>query len=373
MRMICIAALLISSVCMAQTTDVASHVDPFIGTSASLTKGETVPRIDQYGNTVPGAVRPFGMLYWSPDPVDHFSGNLRDFYRFDDTRTRGFSLTHLSGPGCSIYGEVPILPMLGTPTVPPPKEPAPYYAKYNPKDQTAKPGYYAVKLDSGIRVQLAAEVRSGIAEIQFPATGGAHTILVDLSRDLIRVNDTEVHLQGQTITGSVSGGEMCGGQNQYRVYFVLQVEEAPTKVGTFNEIQLTSGDGSRQGPRTGAYISFPETMRTVHVKVGISYVSIANAEVNLAQEIPSWDFEKVHQDAHTAWNNVLEHVEVKGGTDTQQKIFYTALYHALLFPSIFSDVNGEYIGFDRQVRHVRGRLQYANFSGCDLAPAKRIP
>ena len=366
MKSICVAILLLSSVCMAQTPDLASQVDPFIGTSANLTKGETVPRIDQYGNTVPGAVMPFGMLDWSPDAVNPIPGNRNNFYRYDDTTTRGFSLTHLSGPGCSIYGEVPILPMLGLPTMPPPWEPAPYFAKFNPHDQVASPGYYAVKLSSGIHIQLAAAVRSGIAEIQFPADGEQHTILVDLSRDLIRVNDTGVHLQGRTITGWVTGGEMCGKQNQYRVYFALQVEEAPNKVGTFNEIHVTPGDGSRQGPRTGAYISFPQTTETVHLKVAISYVSAANAQLNLAQEIPGWSFENVRQDAHTAWNKALGHIQIKGGAPVQRKIFYTALYHSLLHPSVFSDVNGEYVGFDGKLHHANGRIQYANFSGWDI-------
>ncbi len=351
---------------MAQSVDLASKVDPFIGTSAALTKGETVPRIDQYGNTLPGAVRPFGMLYWGPDAVNPIPGNRNNFYRFDDTSTRGFSLTHMSGPGCSIYGEVPMLPILGVPSEPPPWEPAPYEAKFNPKDQAAEPGYYAVKLSSGIYVQLTAEVRSGIAEIQFPATGGVHTILVDLSRNLIRVNDAEVHLQGRMITGSVTGGEMCGKQNHYRVYFVMQVEEEPTKVGTFNEIQVTQGDGSRQGTNSGAYISFPQAIRTVHVKVAISFVSVANAKLNLNQEIPGWDFETVRRDARAVWNQVLGHVQVHGGSEVQQRIFYTALYHALLHPSTFSDVNGEYLGFDGQLHHARGRIQYANYSGWDI-------
>ncbi|MHB1855951.1 MAG: GH92 family glycosyl hydrolase [Acidobacteriaceae bacterium] len=366
MKYSCIAALLISCVCVAQSVDLASKVNPSIGTSAALTKGETVPRIDQYGNTVPGAVRPFGMLYWGPDAVNPVPGNRNNFYRFDDTSTRGFGLTHLSGPGCSIYGEVPILPMLGIPSEPPPWEPAPYQAKFNPDDQAAEPGYYAVKLSSGIHVQLAAALRSGIAEIQFPATGGAHTILVDLSRNLIRVNDAEVHLQGRTITGSVTGGEMCGKQNHYRVYFVLQVEEEPAKVGTFNEIEVTDGNGSRRGTNSGAYISFPQAMRVVHVKVAISFVSMANARLNLIQEIPGWDFETVRRDARAAWNQALGHVQVRGGTEVQQKIFYTALYHALLHPSTFSDVNGEYLGFDEHLHHARGRIQYANYSGWDI-------
>src|SRR5208283_6002709 len=123
--------------CQAQSVnDLASQVDPFIGTSTSW--------IQDVGNTLPGAVSPFGMLYWAPDRVDG------TFYRYEGTATRGFSLNHLSGPGCSVYGDVPILPILGGLSVPPPVRSQPYQASYKPEDQIAEPGYYGVKLASGI-------------------------------------------------------------------------------------------------------------------------------------------------------------------------------------------------------------------------------
>ncbi len=356
MKNLCVAFLLISSVCMAQSMhDLASQVDPFVGTSLSP--------LGEPGNTHPGATQPFGMLYWGPDQVE---ARYHRFYRFEDTSTRGFSLTHLSGPGCPAYGDAPVLPMLGTPVASPSAEPETYRAEYNPDDQVAEPGYYAVKLGSGIQVQLAAAVHSGIAEIQFPAGGGAHTILVDLSRNLTHVTDAEIRVQDRMITGSVASGKFCNKKNQYRLYFVLRVEETPSGTGTFNELQLTAGNGSQHGSRIGGYTSFPETMRTVHVKVGLSYVSIANAELNLKQEISGWGFQKERRDARAAWNKALGHIQVKGGTEVQHKVFYTDLYHSLLHPSTFSDVNGEYLGFDEHLHHARGRTQYANYSGWDI-------
>ena len=143
---------LISPVAFAQSNPV-SQVDPFIGTQAS-------PRPPHdFGNTHPGATRPFGMLYWSPDPVDG------GFYRYDDPVTRGFSLTHLSGPGCGVYGDVPMMPILGLPICPPPVRSTPYRAGFKHSDEMAQPGYYSVRLDTGIAVKIAAEVHSGIAEI----------------------------------------------------------------------------------------------------------------------------------------------------------------------------------------------------------------
>jgi predicted alpha-1,2-mannosidase len=332
--------------------DLASQVNPFIGTSTSW--------IQDNGNTLPGAVRPFGMLYWSPDRADG------TFYRYEGTAARGFSLTHLSGPGCSVYGDIPILPVLGALQVPPPQRLQPYQAIYKSEDQVAQPGYYAVKLATGIGIQLAAAVHSGIAEFSFPDSKEARSIVIDLSRNMTRVNDTDIHVGPRTVTGSVESDEFCGNENHYRVFFTLEVDREPASTGTFDELKVQPGSEVARGPRAGAYLTFSPEVRTLHLKVGISYVSAANASLNLRQEIPGWDFEKVRKDAREAWNDALGHAQVEGGTEAQRRTFYTALYHALLHPSVFSDVNGDYIGFDYKVYRRETGKQYANYSGWDI-------
>ena len=331
-------------------------VNPLVGTQRSS--------LNDYGKTVPGATRPFGMLFWSPDMV------TSEFYRYDQPETRGFSLTHISGPGCGQFGDVPIFPMLGLPGQSPVVRsiPNPYTARFSHSDEVAQPGYYAVKLDSGIGVRLAAQVRAGIAEFQFPAGAQPHTLLVDLSRNVSpAVLHTEVNVRERTITGSVTSGQDCHFlENQYKVYFALETDQAPQKWGTFDDLQVDAGDRSISGPRTGAYLSFPAEVTTVHLKVGLSYVSSANALANLRSEVPGWELDKVRQDARVAWNDALGHIQVKGGREEDRKVFYTALYHSLLHPSVFNDVNGDYIGFDSKVRKVAGRTQYANFSGWDI-------
>jgi predicted alpha-1,2-mannosidase len=335
-----------------QAQDPASHVNPFIGTQISSQQ--------DFGNTSPGATLPFGMLYWSPDPA---SGQ---FYNYKEPITRGFSLTHLSGPGCGVAGDVPILPMLGIPQYPPPVSSTPYKAGFTHDGEVAQPGYYAVKLNSGIRVQLAAALRSGIAEFTYPAGSDAHTVLFDLSRNLTEVNDAEIAIQGRKVSGWVSSGGFCSTGNRYKIYFVLKTEATPVSTGSFDELAVKSGVTSGNGPRTGVYLSFDSVTTTVRVKVGISYVSIANAEMNLDREIPGWGVDEVRRGARAAWNAVLSHVQVTGGSDAQQAVFYTALYHAMLHPSVFNDVNGEYIGFDDKVHRAEGRVQYANYSGWDI-------
>jgi predicted alpha-1,2-mannosidase len=349
----CSAAVLLCSSVSAQTVqDSAGQVNPLIGTGISA-------QLD-FGNVSPGATLPFGMLYWSPDPV---SGQ---FYNYREPVTRGFSLTHLSGPGCGVFGDLPILPLLGTPQSPPPVQPMAYRAAFSHADETAEPGYYAVRLDSGIRVELAAQRRAGIARFTYPADASLHTVLLDLSRNLTAVDDAHLDIRGQTITGSIASGGFCSTGNLYKIYFAMQVDALPAATGAFDEMQIYPARSSTQGPRTGAYLAFSPATTTVNLKVGLSYVSVDNAAMNLEHEIPGWSLDQVRRDARETWNRMLHHAQVAGGTPEQRTVFYTALYHALLHPSVFSDVNGEYIGFDNKIRRAEGRVQYANFSGWDI-------
>jgi predicted alpha-1,2-mannosidase len=353
MKLPCLAWFLLPALVFAQQVQTpVSQVNPFIGTGISSQS--------DHGNTVPGATVPFGMLYWSPDPVNG------QFYDYGQPVTRGFSLTHLSGPGCGVYGDVPILPVLGMPEYPPPVLSTPYRAGYSHQQEVAQPGYYSVHLDSGIAVEIAAAVHSGIAQFTYPPGSSSHTLLIDLSHNLSKVDDAHIDLAGARVTGWVLSGGFCGTENRYKVYFALQADSEPMASGTFDEMHVSPGSTSGRGPRTGAYLSFNPSTATVHLKVGTSYVSVENAELNMNREIPGWDVEKVRQDGRHAWNVVLSHAQVSGGTAADRTVFYTALYHAMLHPSVYSDVNGEYMGFDGKVHTAEGRVQYANYSGWDI-------
>jgi predicted alpha-1,2-mannosidase len=181
------------------------------------------------------------------------------------------------------------------------------------------------------------------------------------------VHDAEIAIEGTRVTGSVASGEFCFHDNHYRVYFALEAKEQPQSAGTFDELQVSDGSHAAKGPRVGGYLVFAPATEVLHVKVGISYVSVANAAMNLEKEIPGWELEKVRNDARAAWSDVLGHAVVEGGSDAQQKVFYTALYHSLLHPTVFNDVNGDYKGFDERVHRVAaGHNQYANYSGWDI-------
>jgi predicted alpha-1,2-mannosidase len=192
----------------------------------------------------------------------------------------------------------------------------------------------------------------------------------------------------QTVTGSVTSGNFCGylakadQRSYYTLYFVAHFDQPFTAVGTWQNDAVKPGGLTTQGgtgydPKgfpqvgkgSGAWLGFDPSKGPVQVRVGISYVSLDNARANLDAEIPAGTaLAQVHSKARDAWNQTLSQIDIKGGTPEQRSVFYTALYHSLLHPNVFSDVNGQYWGFDQQVHQVEAgqRDQYANFSGWDI-------
>ncbi len=354
MRLALIAILLISISAFAQTLAPYDAVDPFIGTAAD-------------GNTFPAATLPFGMMQWGPDTRPD------GWYHYADKTIRGFSLTHISGAGCSIYADVPILPWITDPNLPPGTE---FVLPFSHAKERAHPGYYSVEFDNGVKTELTVRTRAGMGRFSFP-NGTRPTLIFKAgasatSEDEKRKNDSStIEIRGNdTIAGTVHSGGFCGSDTNYVLYFVAKFSTPFSTFGTWTDFQkpdtLKAGATSATGHRSGAYVSFPGAASPVLIKVGISFVSIENAAANLQSEISGWDFDAVHAGALFTWTQMLDRIQVEGGTADQRTIFYTGLYHMLLSPNIFSDRNGDYIGFDGKVRRLpEGEVQYANFSDWD--------
>src|SRR5262249_33686358 len=152
------------------------------------------------------------------------------------------------------------------------------------------------------------------------------------------------------VTGWVRGGHFCNVlSSTYTVYFAAQFSRPATTYGAYNG-NVRPGARQAHGPQSGLYLGFPPEAQTeLLVKVGLSYVSSENARANLLAENPGWDFDAMRSLAHTTWNEMLNRLQALGGSPNDMRIFYTALYHALLQPNAFSDANGEYRGFDGRV------------------------
>jgi predicted alpha-1,2-mannosidase len=331
----------------------AAYVNPFVGTAGA-----------DMANTFPGAAWPFGMIHWSPDTPTGFAkhGFSQGSYVYGDDQIRGFSLTHLSGPGCRIMGDVPIMPFTGTVATSPAAERAAYRAKFSHANERASPGFYSVVFDNGARVQLTVTTRAGIGSFVFPAS--AHSsLLFNVGRNATGVRNATIEITGhRRIAGSVSTGGFCSAtRDKYTVYFAAKFNRPFNGFGTWAGASVNRGQRSVAGAQTGGFVEFDTIKdRAVEMKVALSYVSVANAWENLEKEIPGWNFGAVRQAAHNQWNHDLGLIAVRGGTDDEKRIFYTAPYHALLYPSVFNDVNGQYIGFDGRIHLAKGFDVYTN-------------
>ncbi|HUD18529.1 MAG TPA: GH92 family glycosyl hydrolase, partial [Acidimicrobiales bacterium] len=354
----------------------AALVDPEAGTGI----GTAVPgNVSEY----PGASVPLGMVQFSPDTSPDRQVTTGSGYDYADADISGFSLTHLSGPGCAIYGDIPILPVFG----PVPADPDTAVQPFSHADEQSSAGGYAVRLGSAsggqdIGVQLTATTRSALGAFTFPAsppaagaaTTGGDGLLFKVSDSANGSSASQVHVVGNDeLVGSVTSGDFCGIPGNYTLHFAAQFSRPFATSGTWQNGTVGPG-GSCAGTSTsscGAWVSFVQAAQpasqTILAKVGISFVSAAGAAGNLAAEDPGWDFQKISHAATAEWNGLLGRMAVQGGTRAAQRTFYTALYHSLLFPSVFSDDDGQYIGFDHRVHTLAsGHVQYANISEGDI-------
>ncbi len=354
----------------------AALVDPEAGTGV----GRVSPgNVSEY----PGASVPLGMVQFSPDTSPDRQVATGSGYDYADSHISGFSLTHLSGPGCAIYGDIPILPATG----PVPAAPDTAVQPFSHASERSSAGNYRVDLGpgggGGIGVRLTATTRSALGAFEFPASPLGHRRAGAAAGDdlLFKVSDSangssssQVRVVGtDNLVGSVTSGDFCGVPGNYTLYFAAQFSRPFASSGTWQN-SAVGADQSCAGTAAvscGAWVSFrppgPGGSRTILVKVGISFVSAAGAADNLMAEDAGWSFPQTSGAATGEWNGLLDRVAVRGGSETAQRTFYTALYHSLLFPSVFSDDDGHYTGFDHRVHTLApGHVQYSNISEADI-------
>lgn len=365
----------------ALVTSPATVVNPFIGTS-------------NQANDFPGADVPFGMVQWSPDTPSRPPGGG---YEYNDSSITGFSLTHIAGPGCGAAGDIPVLPTVGTVNTG-------ATDAFSHANESASAGSYKVALNNQVTTELTTTTRSGMARFSFPASSQANLIFKlagsqngATSTQFTKVSNTEV-------SGQVTSGHFCGAGNTYSVYFDMVFDQPFTsqgasiaktsaatpsrpatasknaaekpnkpvlhgKIPTAAAPKAAKGSAAPTAAASNGYVTFNTTSNpVVQAKVGVSYVSVANAAANRAAENSGWDFNATRTAAQNAWNSALGKIQIAGGTTAQQQIFYTALYHSLLHPNVISDTNGQYYGFDGRTHTVDAghKAAYANYSGWDI-------
>ena len=344
-------ALLLSGVLSVSAQQPVDYVNPFIGTS-------------NYGTTNPGAVCPQGLMSVTPFNVMGSESNKFDKdsqwwsapYTSDNNYFTGFAHVNLSGVGCPELGGLLLMPTAGDLNV----DYSQYGSAYT--EEVAKPGYYGTKLTKyGIKAEATASMRTGLSRFTFPA--GKGNILLNLGEGLTNETGATVRIVNDTeIEGSKLMGTFCyNPQAVFPVYFVMKVSKAPKQMGYWKKQRPMKGveaewDGysgkyklytkynrDMSGDDVGVWFTYDnEANEVIEVKMGVSFVSIENARLNMNTEQPDFNFDKVSTAAREQWNSDLSRVLVEGGSKDEKTIFYTALYHMLIHPNILQDVNGEY-------------------------------
>ncbi len=324
---------LFASFASAAERDAVSYVNPLIGTQKSAIG---------YGGTMPFVTPPFGMTNWTPQTRQNKISVTS--YNYDDSTISGFIGTHQPAIWMGDYGYVTLMPQTGELRTSPEDRKLPYqHGK-----ETARPDYYGVFLGSTegskIHAEMTATERCAMLRFHFPKSGVAR-VLVEASRPGVS-GYAAVNVQAREITG-YNPHRMDAHLGPYKLpnfkgYFVIQFRQAPTDAKTYG-----MEDSTAQSSR-GAYAEF-RAGETVDVRVGTSFLSIDQARSNLEHEMPEWDFEAVRHQLQTIWDEKLSRMQVSGATDQEKTRLYTALYHALLYPRIFSEGGHYYSAFDDQI------------------------
>lgn len=371
-----------ASIFSLQSQTVIDYVNPIIGTNGM-------------GHTFPGACVPFGIVQLSPDTdtIPHnvdgrYQGKVYEYcagYQHSDKTIVGFSHTHLSGTGHSDLGDILIMPTSGKIQTNPGTADAPetgYRSRFSHKTEQSSPGYYEVKLDDyGILAQLTATQRVGIHRYTFPSTDAQ--FILDLGHGIynyqgktlwsyLRVeNDTL--LTGYRITN--------GWARQNYTYFAISLSEPIQSYGYDDKQKMKYSGFWRKndihhnfpdmaGREMTAYFRFNlRESRQLTIKVALSAVSQSGAVLNLQTEAAGLSFDQLKQRAKAQWTEELAGLEIEG-TDDQKALFYTSLYHAMINPSVYMDVDGKYRGNDMEIHQADGFTNYTIFSLWDTYRAE---
>ncbi|MBR7836797.1 GH92 family glycosyl hydrolase [Actinospica durhamensis] len=318
------------------------------------------------GNTFPGAESPYGMVQWSPDTLPN--NNAGGGYGYTDTTLDGYSLTHVSGPGCGAAGDVPILPVVGA--LPAKTDPNEVTTPFTHTGEVAQAGYYSAQSGTApntVTSEFTATTHSSMGRFTFPSsTASGFDIKLQGSQNTDTADSAQI-VGDDEISGSVTSGDFCGesvndGQSQlYTLYFDIVFDQP------FSTSQVITESG--QTSPSAVYVSFDTTTDpVVQAKVGISYVSTADAQLNWQTENPGWNFGAVKAATQKTWDQLLGKIKVSGGTYAKTQEFYSLLYKDFIQPNVTSDVNGQFMGADEKVHTVAAgqKDQYGIYSGWDI-------
>ena len=346
---ICAAMTALAIVACSGSEDYVSKVDPYIGSGG-------------HGHVFVGANVPNGMIQVGPQNI-HKGWDWCSGYHYSDSIVIGFTHTHLSGTGCADLGDILLMPYTGDVRTSRGSQEdisgscSSYYSHDN---ETVRPGYYSLTMDNGIGVELTATERVALHRYTYPA-GQTPRLLINLQEGN---GDTAYETSLTKVDDyTIEGYRFSSGWSRHKVYFCLRSEQPIASIALF-EGDTPAADNSETitGRGVKGVVTFADDPTQVALRVAISSVSCQNARLNMDAETDGFQFAKVERQATDKWNRRLSQIKVEGGDPRTEKIFYTALYHAMIAPTIYCDVNGQYRGIDDKVRTADGWTNYSCFS-----------
>jgi predicted alpha-1,2-mannosidase len=340
-----LAFTLLSVLLYSQSADLASHVNPFIGTGG-------------HGHTFPGATVPFGMVQLSPDTRIDGSWDGCSGYHYSDNVIYGFSHTHLNGTGVSDYGDIMLMPTMGEPSL----DKNDYSSSFFHMNEKATAGYYAVELnDDAIKVELTSTARVGLHQYTFSKSGQANIILDLNHRDQLIMGEVRI-IDNKTI--EVLRRSSAWAKDQY-VYARIELSSPMNITKVNNNAFAPAKVTDKFFAGSLLAISFSKEVKKgekLLVKVALSPTGYEGAAKNMKAEMPKFDFKKTKAAAEALWNKELHKIEITENDSDKLAVFYTALYHTMMQPNIAMDVDGMYRGRDNEIHKAEGFDYYTVFS-----------
>lgn len=319
----------------------SQYVNPFVGT-------------DDHGHTYPGAIVPFGAVQVSPDTrLDGWDGCSG--YHYSDNTVYGFSHTHLSGTGCSDYGDVLLMPFTGKAAI----KNSEYCSKFSHANEKSSPGFYSVTLDkNNVKVELTAGQRVGVHRYTYPAGTSAKGFIIDLTH-----RDQVINSNISLVNGEIIGYRTSSAWNPHQyVAFSIQSSLPIKKIDFYSDDKLRNSDATAvSGKNCKAVVYFEESTKQVVLKVAISAVDMLGAQYNQL-EIKDFAFDKIKLNAEKLWDTELGKIVVESKDEELKKTFYTALYHCFTSPYLYSDIDGRYRGMDQNIYLAQDHDVYTVFS-----------
>lgn len=348
-RLVNLLAAFILSVNCISAQNLTRWVNPFIGTGAVQSSLS--------GNNYPGATVPFGMVQLSPDTREAPDWAQASGYDYNDSIIYGFSHTRLSGTGASDFIDILLFPTISDKRK----------STFTHQHEQARPGYYQVLLkDEKIQAELTASVHVGVHRYTC-SDGDQLKLWLDLDHSANkgswnrRIIQSQLRMVSPTV---VEGYRIITGWAKLRkIFFHLEFSQPILSNQLYDGNRMYENTPVINGTELRGLFCFDKKWnKELICKVALSPVSIENARLNMATEVPGWDFEYIARAAETSWEKELKKIIIQG-TDLQKKIFYTALYHTMVQPNTMSDVNGEYMASDYVTRSVaKGEVHYSTFS-----------